>query len=45
MVGGAYGFLPLLDHKQVQVNKNDPYDFPRQRFHELLRDELRKVLR
>lgn len=41
---GAYGWLPVLHHRQVQADKKDPFDFPRQRFDELIRDYLRQVL-
>ena len=41
---GAYGWLALVYHRQIQGDKNDPYDFPRQRLDELIRDYLRQVL-
>jgi N-acetyl-anhydromuramyl-L-alanine amidase AmpD len=41
---GAYGWLPILYHKQVQANKNDPYGFPRDRFDRLVLEQLRALL-
>lgn len=40
----AYGWPALVYHKQIQGNKNDPYDFPRARLDEMIRDYLRQVL-
>lgn len=41
---GAYGWLPILYHRQVQANKNDPYGFPRERFDRYVLDYLKQVL-
>ncbi len=41
---GAYGWIPVLYHKQVQSDKSDPYGFPRARFDQLVLEYLRVVL-
>jgi len=41
---GAYGFLPILYHRQIQNDKYDPFAFPRGQFDGLLRDYLKRVL-
>lgn len=41
---GAYGWMALVHHAWIQGNKNDPYDFPRWRLDELIRDYLAGVL-
>jgi N-acetyl-anhydromuramyl-L-alanine amidase AmpD len=41
---GAYGFLPVLYHKQVQSDKHDPFGFPRQRFDRFLAEQLKATL-
>lgn len=41
---GKYGFLPTLGHGQVDANKNDPCGFDWALWHQLLRNELTKVL-
>lgn len=41
---GKYGFLPVLGHGQIDKNKNDPKGFNWALWHQLLRDELTKVL-
>ena len=42
---GLYGFLPVLYHKQVQADKNDPFAFPRNRIDQLIWARLKVIAR